>query len=132
MFDLAHGYAKRGDECLFPATRAGIRDATSTGFTAVKHQSFVGAGYFDLVHRRFSGGESSTTALHGSTEEAQFTKPVPQPVVLDERRMPAPAIRRMTLRIGDCGPSAIPNPKSAIAQWWRTQPILTIQTNLLL
>ena len=42
------------------------------GFTAVKHQSFVGAGYFDEVQMTVTGGLASTVALHGSTEEAQF------------------------------------------------------------
>ena len=43
-----------------------------SGFTAVKHQSFVGAGYFDEVQMAITGGTASTTAMHGSTEEAQF------------------------------------------------------------
>jgi isocitrate lyase len=42
------------------------------GYTATKHQHEVGTGYFDLVTTLVSGGESSTTALRGSTEEAQF------------------------------------------------------------
>jgi isocitrate lyase len=42
------------------------------GYTATRHQHEVGAGYFDLVAQAVSGGESSTLALVGSTEEAQF------------------------------------------------------------
>ena len=42
------------------------------GYTATRHQREVGAGWFDLVAQAVSGGESSTLALHGSTEEAQF------------------------------------------------------------
>ena len=42
------------------------------GFRAVKHQSFVGAGYFDAVQNAIMHGLSSTTALDGSTEEEQF------------------------------------------------------------
>jgi isocitrate lyase len=42
------------------------------GFSAVKHQSFVGAGYFDEIQLTVTGGTASTTALSGSTEEAQF------------------------------------------------------------
>jgi isocitrate lyase len=42
------------------------------GYTATKHQREVGAGYFDQVMQAVSGGASSTLALHGSTEEAQF------------------------------------------------------------
>jgi isocitrate lyase len=44
------------------------------GYTATRHQREVGAGYFDLVAQAVSGGESSTLALKGSTEEAQFSK----------------------------------------------------------
>ena len=42
------------------------------GYSATRHQREVGAGYFDLVMQAVSGGESSTLALTGSTEEAQF------------------------------------------------------------
>jgi isocitrate lyase len=44
------------------------------GYTATRHQQEVGAGYFDRVTAAVSGGESSTLALQGSTEEAQFSK----------------------------------------------------------
>jgi isocitrate lyase len=40
----------------------------------VKHQSFVGAGYFDQIQMAITGGQASTMALKGSTEEAQFVK----------------------------------------------------------
>ena len=42
------------------------------GYAAVKHQRFVGTGYFDQVAQTIAGGLSSTTALSGSTEEEQF------------------------------------------------------------
>jgi isocitrate lyase len=42
------------------------------GYTATRHQREVGAGYFDAVLDAVTGGESSTLALRGSTEEAQF------------------------------------------------------------
>ncbi len=42
------------------------------GYTATRHQREVGAGYFDEVSVIISGGESSTTALHGSTESKQI------------------------------------------------------------
>ena len=42
------------------------------GYTATRHQREVGAGYFDRVAQAVSGGQSSTLALRGSTEEAQF------------------------------------------------------------
>jgi isocitrate lyase len=44
----------------------------NAGYTATRHQREVGAGYFDLVTQTLSGGRSSTLALVGSTEEAQF------------------------------------------------------------
>jgi isocitrate lyase len=43
-----------------------------SGYSASRHQREVGAGYFDRVVEAVSGGESSTLALRGSTEEAQF------------------------------------------------------------
>ena len=42
------------------------------GYTATRHQREVGTGYFDEVAQIITGGNSSTTALKGSTEEAQF------------------------------------------------------------
>ena len=45
------------------------------GYTATRHQREVGAGYFDAVAMAISGGAASTTALQGSTEQAQFTPP---------------------------------------------------------
>ena len=44
------------------------------GFKAVKHQAFVGTGYFDAVQNIVQQGNSSTTAMAGSTEEEQFVK----------------------------------------------------------
>jgi isocitrate lyase len=42
------------------------------GYAAVRHQRFVGTGYFDEIAKTIAGGISSTTALAGSTEEEQF------------------------------------------------------------
>ena len=44
------------------------------GFKALKHQSFVGAGYFDEISKVITGGRTSITALDGSTEEEQFAE----------------------------------------------------------
>lgn len=44
------------------------------GYTATRHQREVGAGYFDQVAQAIAAGDSSTLALHGSTEEQQFTR----------------------------------------------------------
>ncbi|MFN8441590.1 MAG: isocitrate lyase [Caldilineaceae bacterium] len=72
MFELANGYR---DEGMAAYTRLQEREFAlerEFGYSAIKHQSFVGAGYFDEVQMAVSGGIASTTALHGSTEEAQF------------------------------------------------------------
>jgi isocitrate lyase len=73
MFNLARGYAKRGMTAYSELQEAEFA-AETDGYTATKHQHEVGTGYFDAVAQAISGGESSTGALHGSTEEAQFTK----------------------------------------------------------
>jgi isocitrate lyase len=46
--------------------------SVADGYTAVRHQREVGTGYFDAIANAVAGGSSSTTALTGSTEEAQF------------------------------------------------------------
>ena len=48
--------------------------AENIGYTATKHQREVGTGYFDEVTQVITGGQSSVTALTGSTEEDQFDK----------------------------------------------------------
>jgi isocitrate lyase len=71
MFELALAYQQRG--------MAGYADLQSRefalqekGFKAVKHQSFVGTGYFDAIQEIVTGGLTAITAMKGSTEEAQF------------------------------------------------------------
>ena len=49
------------------------RQEQQAGYEAVKHQRFVGTGYFDAVQQAITNGTASTVALEGSTEEAQFT-----------------------------------------------------------
>jgi isocitrate lyase len=71
MFDLADGYRDRGMEAYSELQQKEF-DAESRGYTATKHQREVGAGYFDEVAQIVAGGMASTTALTGSTEEAQF------------------------------------------------------------
>lgn len=70
-FMLASEYNERGMSAYSELQQREF-DAESMGYTATKHQHEVGTGYFDLVATLVSGGESSTTALKGSTEEAQF------------------------------------------------------------
>jgi isocitrate lyase len=71
MFELARGYAEEG---MTAYVRLQQREFAleEEGYSATRHQREVGAGYFDLVAQAVSGGESSTLALKGSTEEAQF------------------------------------------------------------
>ncbi|AQS50998.1 isocitrate lyase [Paenalcaligenes hominis] len=71
MFDLAYGYA-RENMTAFVNLQEREFAAAERGFTAVRHQREVGTGYFDAVTQTIEGGQSSTTALVGSTEEAQF------------------------------------------------------------
>ncbi|HKR78023.1 MAG TPA: isocitrate lyase [Rhodanobacter sp.] len=73
MFDLAHGYARR-QMSAFVELQEREFAAAERGFTAVKHQREVGTGYFDAVTQAIQQGQSSTTALKGSTEEAQFQR----------------------------------------------------------
>jgi isocitrate lyase len=71
MFNLAHGYARRQMSAFVELQEAEFA-AADRGFTAVKHQREVGTGYFDTVTQTIQGGQSSTVALKGSTEEEQF------------------------------------------------------------
>src|SRR5476649_84523 len=71
MFNLAHGYARRQMSAFVELQEAEFA-AADKGFTAVKHQREVGTGYFDAVTQAIQNGQSSTTALHGSTEDEQF------------------------------------------------------------
>ena len=71
MFDLALGYHEQGMTAYSKLQQAEF-GAEQYGYTATKHQREVGTGYFDEVAQAIAGGESSTTALTGSTEEAQF------------------------------------------------------------
>src|SRR5208282_2192007 len=71
MFRLAKGYAETGMTAYTELQEEEFR-AEAEGYAAVKHQSFVGAGYFDEVAQILSGGLTSTLAMEGSTETEQF------------------------------------------------------------
>jgi isocitrate lyase len=71
MFNLAHGYARKQMSAFVELQEAEFA-AAEKGFTAVKHQREVGTGYFDAVTQTVQQGQSSTTALKGSTEDEQF------------------------------------------------------------
>jgi len=71
MFDLARGYSQDGMSAYVRLQEQEFA-AEEFGYTATRHQREVGAGYFDAVLEAVTGGQSSTLALKGSTEEAQF------------------------------------------------------------
>ncbi|GAB4124811.1 MAG: isocitrate lyase [Raineya sp.] len=71
MFELASAYKARGMAGYSELQQKEFA-LQNQGFRAVKHQAFVGVGYFDEVQNVITGGEASTVALKGSTEEAQF------------------------------------------------------------
>jgi isocitrate lyase len=71
MFDLALGYRDEGMTAYSRLQQAEFA-SESDGYSATRHQREVGTGYFDRVSQAVSGGQSSTTAMSGSTETAQF------------------------------------------------------------
>jgi isocitrate/methylisocitrate lyase len=71
MFELARGYAKSG-MAAYATLQEQEFERASEGYSAIRHQRFVGTGYFDEITQVVSNGASSTCALAGSTEEAQF------------------------------------------------------------
>lgn len=72
MFELAQGYTKEGMAAYSRLQEHEFKMERELGYSAVKHQSFVGAGYYDEIQMVITGGETATTALKGSTEEEQF------------------------------------------------------------
>ena len=71
MFELARAYREEGMTAYSRLQQAEFA-SEKNGYTATKHQREVGTGYFDEVAKVISAGESSTIALEGSTEAAQF------------------------------------------------------------
>jgi isocitrate lyase len=73
MYQLARGYKERQMSAYVELQEAEFA-AEAVGYTATKHQHEVGTGYFDTMTQVISGGQSSLSALEGSTEEEQFAK----------------------------------------------------------
>jgi isocitrate lyase len=73
MFELARGYKTAGMSAYCRLQDAEFESEEAHGYAAVKHQQFVGTGYFDMVQEVVTGGTASTKALEGSTEAAQFS-----------------------------------------------------------
>jgi isocitrate lyase len=91
MYELAMGYRDRGMSAYSELQQAEFAAEEKFGYRAVKHQKFVGTGYFDEVAQVIAGGKSSTTALAGSTEAAQFHKTeAPAPVASKTPRISKP------------------------------------------
>jgi isocitrate lyase len=74
MFELARGYKDSGMTAYSRLQEKEFAREAQYGYQAVKHQRFVGTGYFDALTQVIAGGLSSTTALEGSTEQAQFAE----------------------------------------------------------
>jgi isocitrate lyase len=72
MFELARGYRETGMTAYCRLQEEEFKSEQDHGYEAVKHQQFVGTGYFDAVQQVITGGTASTIALEGSTEAAQF------------------------------------------------------------
>jgi len=72
MFELAQEYRESGMSAYAKLQATEFAREADSNYRAVKHQSFVGTGYFDTVAQVIAGGNSSTTALNGSTEQEQF------------------------------------------------------------
>jgi isocitrate lyase len=74
MFELARGYRDNGMTAYSRLQEKEFAREAQYGYEAVKHQRFVGTGYFDALTQVIAGGVASTTALEGSTEQAQFAE----------------------------------------------------------
>jgi isocitrate lyase len=77
MFELSRDYARSGMSAYARLQDREFALADSDGYSAIRHQRFVGTGYFDAVQNTIAGGQTSTNALEGSTEAAQFTTLLP-------------------------------------------------------
>ncbi len=72
MFELARGFKQRGMTAYSDLQDREFESEHDHGYEAVKHQRFVGTGYFDAIQNAITSGTASTIALEGSTEAAQF------------------------------------------------------------
>ena len=79
MFQLARDYKLMGMTAYSRLQEKEFHEEAESGYEAVKHQRFVGTGYFDAITQVIAGGTSSVTALCGSTEAEQFSAHPEQP-----------------------------------------------------
>ncbi len=96
MFELARGYKDNGMTAYSRLQEKEFAREVQYGYQAVKHQRFVGTGYFDALTQVIAAGASSTTALEGSTEQEQFSEPKP---LVHPKNGPDAACRPI---LGDC------------------------------
>jgi isocitrate lyase len=85
-YELAHEYLHSGMAAYARLQEREFDLSRKHGYSAVKHQRFVGTGYFDRVATTIASGQTSTCALPGSTEEEQFTGPSEFAPTLSELR----------------------------------------------
>ncbi len=78
MFELARGYKDSGMTAYSRLQEKEFSREAEFGYQAVKHQRFVGTGYFDALTQVIAGGLASTTGLSGSTEQEQFAERKPR------------------------------------------------------
>jgi isocitrate lyase len=97
MFELARGFRQTGMTAYSRLQEKEFSREREFGYEAVKHQRFVGTGYFDEVQMLISGGLAATTALTGSTEDAQFLEGSAAP----EKAMEGPDASCQPV-LGDC------------------------------
>lgn len=81
MFELALAYRQHGMAGYASLQQREFALQRDHGFRAVRHQAFVGTGYFDAIQEVITNGQASTTALRNSTEEAQFGEVKEVPLV---------------------------------------------------
>ena len=111
MFELARGYTLTGMTAYSRLQEKEFSRERDYGYEGVKHQRFVGTGYFDAVQQVIASGTSSTTALHDSTESAQFRNTVPA-----AHKRPGPDAACQPI-LGDC-PAVIPTVDLEADQSW--------------
>jgi isocitrate lyase len=97
MFDLARTYKQSGMTAYCELQEKEFDSERNHDYEAVKHQRFVGTGYFDAVQQVITSGTASTTALEGSTESAQFdhSKPAAPAGESKSAQTPKPTERRV-------------------------------------
>ena len=105
MFELARAYRDAGMTAYSRLQEKEFSREYSHGYSAVKHQRFVGTGYFDAVTQVIASGKSSVTALDRSTEAEQFA----------EMKVPAQMIE-----VGE--ESFLPADSRRVPAWLRTRP----------